>query len=276
MKKIMRYVFFLALCLSPQMTVADQGDGICQVDTVIGQDTDATQSYVRSNEGDLLMPWDNIISAATMYNQEYAFNSIHWWEVEVDGEGNDCASASSSFTIKIANEVYESIYESTVVVEPVPTSFTTADNKAVYSYEVFLEEDLTLEPASENTAYLLNIRKNADDSCKFAQVTSSADDQHSYSGNEDRGDRISTKGDLSFCLRYYVEPVEEGEEPVEEGEKPVDKGEGEDEGEVQPICCENFYQLSMGNLFVAGLAIIVLLIVIITMGSRGSNISIHF
>ena len=115
------------------MTVADQGDGICQVDTVIGQDTDATQSYVRSNEGDLLMPWDNIISAATMYNQEYAFNSIHWWEVEVDGEGNDCASASSSFTIKIANEVYESIYESTVVAEPGPTNFTTADNKAVYS-----------------------------------------------------------------------------------------------------------------------------------------------
>ena len=175
MKKTMGCIIAFAFCLLPLMAIADLGDGVCPEDTIIGQATDATPSYVRSNEGDLPLPWDNIISAATMYNQEYTFNSIHWWGVEVDVEGDDCAGAPSSFTITIANKVYESIYEHTVDVEPVPANFTTADNKAVYSYEVLLGGDWILEPASESMTYLLNIRKNTDESCNFAWGTSSED-----------------------------------------------------------------------------------------------------
>lgn len=62
----------------------------------------------------------------------------------------------------------------------------------------------------------------------------------------------------------------EGESPVEgEGEAPV---EGEGEGEVEPCCCENFNWLDPANLFLAGLALLALIIATIVLSIDGGGI----
>ncbi|NLV44878.1 MAG: DUF11 domain-containing protein, partial [Candidatus Hydrogenedentes bacterium] len=193
--------------------------------------------YLSMGGGDML--WENLRVSEDLYLAETVYD-VHWWGVEVDGQGLACEDTVGTYTITIANELYEPICEwKNVAPTRAPANFSIVAGTVelpVYTY------DLVVDPPCDGLAAdvptLINIRKNPkSEGCLFGWLNT---EYSAYSGDgfffvDDGDDETSpvVNDNLAFCLTG-MEPEGEGE-PVEGEGEPVE-GEGEPvEGEGEPV-----------------------------------------
>jgi len=175
---------------------------------------------------------------------------MHWWGVEVNGEGAACERPSTDFLVQILPAVPSGAWEGcALTVEAERTvidyrEFSDGDNTKtlpVYRYDVW-HSDTCCDLPADGELLAVSIRGfsfedgGVDPGCYFAWLGSPYGDGAFLESGEENTVVLGT--DLAFCLTGYL--PEEGEgEVLPEGEGEVlPEGEGEvlpeGEGEVLP------------------------------------------